>query len=67
MSGTISYELSRFHMKITASVTKSSHQDCGPCIYIYLFFLIHVYSGVRIGFNMISKYHTLPVVYTMLV
>ena len=22
---------SLFHMKIIASVTKSSHQDCGPC------------------------------------
>ena len=29
---------SLFHMKITVSVTKSSHQDCGPCaIYTYLF------------------------------
>ena len=25
---------SLFHMKITASVTKGSHQDCGPC-YLY--------------------------------
>ena len=24
-----------FHMKITESVTKSSHQDCGPC-YLHL-------------------------------
>ena len=29
---------SLFHMKTTVSVTKSSHQDCGPCtIYTYLF------------------------------
>ena len=29
---------SLFHMKITVSVAKSPHQDCGPCaIYTYLF------------------------------
>ena len=34
---------SLFHMKITVSVTKTLHQDCGPC-YLHLpifFFYIH--------------------------
>ena len=31
-------EFSLFYMKITASVTKSSHQDCGRTIYTYRFF-----------------------------
>ena len=86
---------SLFHMKVTASITKSLHQDCDPCHLFTLtyFFLIHglfssagikiccnccfpqqirpqitvqlyilqVYSNVRIGFNMISKCHLLPV------
>ena len=43
-------------MKITESVTKSSHQHRGPC-----------YSSVGIGFNMTDKRHILPIVYTRLV
>ena len=91
---------SLFYMKITASVTKSSHQDCGWCFsHLTFFFLIHMFSSsagkqkscycyspqqiraqttvqwyilqyfssMWIGFNMINKHHTLPIVYTMLV
>ena len=30
------------HMKITASVTRNLHQDCGPCyLHLTYFFLIH--------------------------
>ena len=82
-------------MKITASVTKRSHQDRGRAVYSYLiFFLIHTLSSSpgkevvmiavflskldyndilwdcssgRISFNMITKRHPLPVVFTMLV
>ena len=86
---------SLFHTKITARVTKSLHQGCGPC-YLHLpnfsftytlffcgkikiavitvffnkldhrplFNCIWDYSGVRIGFNMKNKQHTLPIVYT---
>ena len=94
-------EFSLFHMRIIASVTKSSHQDRGPWyLRLPIFFsytctllscwkiksccnrcfpqqirpqitvklyILRDYSSVRIGFNMIRKCHTLPVVYTMLV
>ena len=37
---------SLFHMRITASVTKSSHQDCGPC-YLHLpIFFLYTHSPV---------------------
>ena len=36
--------LSLFHMKITVSVAKSSHQDCGPC-YLHLpIFFLYIHS-----------------------
>ena len=76
-------------MKITASVTKSFHEDCGPC-YLH-FFLIYtlsssaeklkvvliavfpgkldhrplfsdIYYETILGFNMINKRHTQPIV-----
>ena len=39
------YWNSLFHMKITARVTKSSHEDCGHAICIYKFFLVHTLSS----------------------
>ena len=92
---------SHFHMKITASVTKTSRLDRRPC-YLHspiffsykssLFFcrkikscchryfpqqirqqitvqwyLLRDHSSARIGFNMVNKYHTLPIVYTVLI
>ena len=35
--------LSLFHMKITARITKSSHQDCGPC-YLHLPVFLYIHS-----------------------
>ena len=89
--------LQSFHTNITASVTKSPHQDRGPCdLHLHIFFsyiytllfcwkiksccdrcfpqqigpqttvqwyILRDYSSVRIGFNMINKCHTLPIVY----
>ena len=78
-------------MKITASVTKSFHEDCGPCYlhffsYIYTLLLCRkicfkvvltavfpskldhrpffndVYYETILGFNMINKRHTQPIV-----
>ena len=38
--------ISLFHMKITASVTKSSHQDSGPC-YLHLpTFFLYIHTPV---------------------
>ena len=37
---------SLFHMKIITSVTKSLHEDCGPCyLHLQIFFLIHTLSS----------------------
>ena len=47
---------------------------CDPCFphqvrpqTIFQLYILQDYSSVRIGFNMNHKYHTLPIVYTMLV
>ena len=91
-----------FRMKITTSITKSSHQDhIQGYLHLTIFFFLYIhssillenlkncydlwflqqirpqttiqwyifrdYSRVRIDFHMITKRHTLPVVYTMLV
>ena len=94
-----STECSLFYTKITASVTKSSRQDRGPCylrllIFSYTYtlpfcwkiksccdlcfpqqiklqttvqwYIFRDYSSVRIGFSMINKRRTLPIVYIML-
>ena len=37
---------SLFHMKITASVTKTLHQDCGPCyLHLPIFFFYILFSS----------------------
>ena len=36
---------SLFHIKITANVTKSSHQDCGPCyLHLPIFNFLYIHS-----------------------
>ena len=58
-------EVSFFHMKITASVTKSLYQDCGPCYsHILAFFLFKCIDlGIKLDSN---KYEQkLPHIYGM--
>ena len=42
---------SLFHMKITESVTKSLHQDCGPWYLHWPIFLIHTFSSSAIKYE----------------
>ena len=43
---------SLFHMKITASVTKNLHQDCGPC-YLHVPLLLYIHSPLPLQNNVI--------------
>ena len=38
------HSISLFHMKITASVAKSSHQICGPCYLPLPIFFLYILS-----------------------